>query len=103
MVDMSTMTAREHLISVNTSSVERGPVLPRIAYFAELEPRKRDVATTPQRFPVLTQSPSRAMVVWCLDNRAEWHVAADCLALRISPNWDLENAMSPRHLKDSLF
>jgi hypothetical protein len=31
------------------------------------------------------------------------NAAADCLALRISPNWDLENAMSPRHLKDPLF
>ena len=34
------------------SSVGCGGGLPRIAYFAELGPRKRDVTKTPRRFPV---------------------------------------------------
>ena len=80
-----------------------GGGLPRITYFAELGPRKRDVTTTPRRYPLFTRSPSILICVWCVEAQAEWDAAADCLALRISPNWALENAMSRRHLEDSLF
>ena len=53
----------------------------------------------PQLFPLLTRSPSRVVCIWCLDNRAEWDAAADCLALRISPNWTLELANASRRAK----
>jgi hypothetical protein len=39
------------------------------------------------------------MLLWCLDNRAQWDAAADCLALRISPNWALELANASRRAK----
>jgi hypothetical protein len=43
------------------------------------------------------------MLVRCWDNRAESDAATDCLALRISPNWALENTISRRNLKYPLF
>ena len=63
-----------------------GGGLPRITYFAEFCPRKRDVTTTPRRFPGLTLSPSRLMCVWCVETQAEWDAAVGWLALRFSPN-----------------
>ena len=39
-----------------------------------------------QRRPVLTRSPSRLVSAWFVEAQAEWDAAADCLALRISPN-----------------
>ena len=54
--------------------------------FAELGPRIRDVTTTPRRFPVLTQSPSRLICVLCMEAQSEWDAAVGWLALRFSPN-----------------
>ena len=80
-----------------------GGGMARITYFAELGSRKRDVTAASRKFPVLTLSPTSLICVWCVETQAEWDAAADCLALRISQNWALENAMSRRRLEDSLF
>jgi len=70
---------------VNRKSCGGG--LPRFTFFAELGPRKRDVTTTPRRFPVLERSPLRLICFWCAETHAEWDAAVGWLALSFSPNW----------------
>ena len=78
-----------------------GGGVPRIPHFAELGPGIGDATATPRSLPVLTRSPSRLVCDWCVETQAEWDAAADCLALRISPNWVLELAYASSRSKDT--
>ena len=67
-----------------------GGGMARITYFAKLGPQKRDVTTAPRRLPVFTRPPSRVMLVWCVENQAEWDAVVGWLALRFFAKWALE-------------
>jgi len=75
-----------YFVYEDTSRAGCALLLPRIAHFAELGARKGDVTMTARRFPVLIQSPSILVCVSRVETQAEWDAAADCLALRFSPN-----------------
>jgi len=61
--------------------------------FRQMGPRKRDVTSAPQIFPLLTQSPSGLECVRCVETKAEWDAAVDCLAVSISPYWALKRTI----------